>query len=392
MVAPDMVPYCLFCADRIIHICHYKRIILHITHHEEGRTLRHAPVPSRARRLYRALFPVYPLPMVADVPDLRQIEAYCAVMTSGSMTGGARLLGRSQSMITRLIQDLEISLGFALFHRSGPRITATDQGIRFHREAQILLGTVNRLQENARAIARNAESSLLVAGTFALAAGLYPRAIGRLPGALLPGTLHVQSASAQEVIHMVARKEANLGIVSFPFNNLGVELAWIGEADCVMALSAHDELAAYETIDIASLSGRRILTMADPFRIRSRIERALAQSNVIPAGITDSNMAIILFRLACEGLGVAILDPVTARSHKDPGIVIRPLNVRIPYFFSVVTPGGVASSAGINELTSLLRQEAQAMLPDVRFHDGDSTILPDGEPEGTDPMLRPLDT
>lgn len=321
----------------------------------------------------------YPRAMTDEFPDLRQIEAFCAVMTAGSMTGGAKLLGRSQSMVTRLIRDLEISVGFPLFHRNGPRITPTDQGVRFYREAQGLLGSLNRLQENVRAIARNAESSLVVAATPALAAGLLARGIGCMSDHALPGRLHVQSASAQEVVHMVARKEAEFGLVSFPFNNPGVDLAWVGEADCVAAIHRDDPLASHDVIDIASLSGRRMLTMADPFRIRSRIEYALSNAGVEPAAIVDSNMAMVMFTLASRGLGVAILDPVTARTFLHPDLVVRPVNVGIPYFFSAVTPGGGAMSSTVAELSRILRREAPEMMPGLRLHDDDCAVMLEGD-------------
>lgn len=44
--------------------------------------------------------------------EIRELEAFLAVMSAGSITGAARLLDRSQSQVTRLIQDLETSLDF----------------------------------------------------------------------------------------------------------------------------------------------------------------------------------------------------------------------------------------------------------------------------------------
>lgn len=52
--------------------------------------------------------------------EIRQLEAFAAVMTTGSVTGAARLLERSQPAITRLVQELEAEIGYALFARSGP--------------------------------------------------------------------------------------------------------------------------------------------------------------------------------------------------------------------------------------------------------------------------------
>lgn len=85
--------------------------------------------------------------------EIRELEVFLAVMSAGSITGAARLLDRSQSQVTRLIQDLETSLGFALFDRNGPRITPSDKGIAFHAEAERFLSGIGHLRERAKTIA-----------------------------------------------------------------------------------------------------------------------------------------------------------------------------------------------------------------------------------------------
>ena len=85
--------------------------------------------------------------------EVRDLEAFLAVMSTGSITGAARLLDRSQSQVTRLIQDLETTLGFALFERNGPRIAPTDKGIAFHEDAERFVSGIGHLRNRAKAIA-----------------------------------------------------------------------------------------------------------------------------------------------------------------------------------------------------------------------------------------------
>jgi len=66
--------------------------------------------------------------MPLDYLDARQLEAFVAVMSIGSMTGVAHALRKSQPVVTRLIQDLESELGFPVLHRNGPRIAPTEEG------------------------------------------------------------------------------------------------------------------------------------------------------------------------------------------------------------------------------------------------------------------------
>ena len=51
--------------------------------------------------------------------NLRQLDAFRATLRTGSITGASRALAISQPSVTRLIKELERSVGFALFVRSG---------------------------------------------------------------------------------------------------------------------------------------------------------------------------------------------------------------------------------------------------------------------------------
>ncbi len=71
--------------------------------------------------------------------DLRQLEAFAAVMSAGSVTAAGKMLGRSQPSVTRVIQELEQELGFALFERSGPKVTPTHKAFMMYGEVESAL-------------------------------------------------------------------------------------------------------------------------------------------------------------------------------------------------------------------------------------------------------------
>ena len=68
--------------------------------------------------------------------NLRQIEAFRAVMMFGTMTAAARELHTSQPSISRLVTELEERLQFKLFVRGASRLTPTDEGSAFYREVE----------------------------------------------------------------------------------------------------------------------------------------------------------------------------------------------------------------------------------------------------------------
>lgn len=303
-----------------------------------------------------------------DLPDVRQLEAFTAVMSAGSITGAARLTGRSQPAVTRLIQELEAALGFSLLHRSGPRIFPTAQGVRFHQEAERVLVSLRQIGARAAAIAQAAPGPIEIAAIPALAAGLVPAALARLT-LPLPAELHLHSLSAEQVVQAVLSRRAELGLASLPVDHPGLETHWVGEAPCVVVLASDDALAGNSVVPLRALASRRLLTVANPFRLRRRVAQALDAIGVAPPAIMAMNASLTAMAAVRAGLGVAVVEPVTAYGAPIEGVTVRQLDVSIPFLWGVVTPFGQPLDGTVTALVETLRDAAAAILPGFRLHD-----------------------
>ncbi|MHA7680395.1 LysR family transcriptional regulator [Cupriavidus sp. PET2-C1] len=309
--------------------------------------------------------------------EIRQLEAFAAVMTSGSVTAAGRLLGRSQPAITRLIQELESEIGFALFARSGPRVSPTERGFLLYEDVEHALVGLQQIRARAAEIAREENRSLQIAATPALAAGLLPLALaghqpdhatagaaGPVSGAAHASHIHINSASPEKVVHSVLTGAAEIGLTSLPLEHRGVTVHWIGQAACVAAVRADDPLAALATIPLSACSGRRIVTMQNPYRLRRRLDEAFARAGVEPAALIDTNSSLNALTAVRAGLGIAVLEPVTARGVPLADIVVRPIDADIPFYFGVITPQARPASAAVLALIDTLADAARALLPD----------------------------
>src|SRR4051794_14771585 len=263
--------------------------------------------------------------------DIRQLEAFAAVMSAGSITGAARLLDRSQPAVTRQIRELEAEIGYELLHRSGPRISPTRRGVEFHSQVERLLFGLKHIRAKAEAIGAAALPALEFACTAALAAGLMPDALAAVDPALLPAEIHIQSLSAEGVVQQVLSHAADFGLASLPVEHPGLEVHWIAEAPCVAALVPGDALAQHQVVGLRDLAQRRVITMANPYRLRRRVDDAFAAAGTTPARIIDTNSSLTALALARQGLGAAIVEPVMASALELQGVVLRPLDVRIPF-------------------------------------------------------------
>src|SRR5437868_13936229 len=59
---------------------------------------------------------------------LTSLEVFAKVAANGSLSGAARAMGLSQTMVTKHVASLEARLGIKLFHRTTRRLSITAAG------------------------------------------------------------------------------------------------------------------------------------------------------------------------------------------------------------------------------------------------------------------------
>jgi len=311
--------------------------------------------------------------MQDEVIDIRLLEAFAAVMSAGSITGAARLLDRSQSVVTRQIQDLETDVGYLLFSRNGPRISPTPKGILFHAEVERLLTGLKHIRDRAAAIGADELPVLSLGAISALAAGVVPIALAAMNKALLPRQIHVQALSAENVVQSVLSQSVDFGLASLPVQHPGLDVHWVCEVPCVACIAADHPLAKRKVISLKDLDGRRLLTMANPYRLRRRIDDAIARSGAAPQEIIDTNASLTAIAMAKRSLGVAIIEPLLTANLGVDGVVTRPLDVTIPFLFAAISPIGRELSPTLAAVNEALRNTA-ATMPGAILHGGEAAL------------------
>lgn len=292
--------------------------------------------------------------------DLRQLEAFSTVISAGSVTAAAKVLSRSQPAVTRLIQDLEASLGYALFVRNGPRIHPTEQALKLHQYVEKALLSLEQIRLRAQEIGQAGEKPLMIAATPAMSSGLLPMALAKLASS---PQVQILSDAAEQTAHAVITGEADLGISSLPLEHHAVNLHWIGQSRCVLALHKDDPLAAKAVVSFDDLAGSALIAPHNPWRLRRRFDKALAKQRVRPKTVVETNSSANILACVRAGLGVAILEPVTAYGLPVQDVAIRELDIEIPYYFGVVTPLGRAPDLRVQALVTALSDVAAELLP-----------------------------
>lgn len=295
--------------------------------------------------------------------NLRQLEVFAAVMTTGSVTAAARLLAKSQPATSRLLQELEAEIGYPLFTRRGPRVTPTAEACQLHEDAERALAGLRQVHLRAAAIARGEPQPIWVAATPALAVGLLPQALAEQQAGSGATPVQLRSASPEQVLQAVLGGTAQLGLCSLPLEQPGIDVHWAGRVACVAVLAATDPLARRRTVPLAALAKRRLVTMSNPYRLRHRLEAELARLAVPSAqpALIETNSSMNALALVRAGLGVAVLEPLTLHGAPVEGLTARAIDVDIPFYFGAITARSAISKGAVLALVAAALKAAKRL-------------------------------
>ena len=309
--------------------------------------------------------------------EIRQLEAFAAVQASGSVTAAARLLDRSQPVVSRQLQDLEQELGFTLFTRTRPQVTLTDQGLQFLEEVHNVLTGLQQLEARSREISEGRSRPLRVASSLSLGNGLVPAAIAALfeRDHSFQHKLYLEVMPSAQIIEALHDGHVDVAFTSLPLEFGRCRLHWSAQAGCVVALPEGHPLAAQTSVSALQLVGTTVITPSNASGMRHRLSTALlhpSRPSMQRQIITNSTMSAVM--MTRDGLGVALIDPCMAQYIQPAGVVYKPLEAYVPYIFGAVTHGERPLSNEARTIIEAVREHAFQHIPHLAA--GDSTGVP----------------
>lgn len=272
--------------------------------------------------------------------EIRQLEALTAVVASGSVTAAGRLLDRSQPVVSRQISDLEQELGFVLFARTRPAITLTPQGAEFYQEVRSILADLQQLEGRAQDIASGSAQALRILATSDLAHGVLPHALARVDrfNPVFQKRLVIEEVSHESVTSALIEGRADICLINLPVDYDQCRIHWCGQAPCLLALPENHPLADKHIVALEDLGDSAIITLLSRYRLRYHLATALVKATALhPRRHIEVSTHQAALSLVRAGMGVALVDPFTLRTASLDKVVVRPIDVDIPYMVGVVS-------------------------------------------------------
>ncbi|MEK6297697.1 MAG: LysR substrate-binding domain-containing protein [Paraburkholderia tropica] len=256
--------------------------------------------------------------------NLKHVEAFRAVMVSGSMTAAAKALFTSQPNVSRLIAQLERDTGLKLFQRVGVRLIPTSGGEAFFREVERAYVGLQGLANAAAQIRNLGSGRLRIAAMPSAGLTLVPHALKRFqdryPGVTV--SLHVNTSGT--VNHWTASQFCDLGVAVYVSEASNCEVELLSKVAAVCVMPAHHRLAKKRSIRPEDLEGESFISLCHGDGTRAQMDEVFVRAGVERVLAIEAQYTAICCEMVRSGMGVTLAHPIVARDFAGPDIAIRP--------------------------------------------------------------------
>jgi DNA-binding transcriptional LysR family regulator len=264
--------------------------------------------------------------------NLAQLRALRAVHEAGSVTGAATLLGITQSAVSHALTSLESELRLRLVIRDRAGCSLTEPGRRLLPHATEALRHVDRLTEEAAAVAGLATGRLRV-GAFPSACQLLPPLI-RVFRRLYPAVdVVLLEGTDDEVNEWMDRRVIEIGVVIGPRDDL--HTVPLARDELMAVLPVEHPLAGERDVSLAELADDSFLlstggcepllqTLYDDQGLALSPAHRVREMTTLLAMIREDLGVSVIPSLALEGMGhgtVAL--PLRPAATRDLSLAVR---------------------------------------------------------------------
>lgn len=297
-------------------------------------------------------------PPLSDRITHRHIEVFRAVMTAGSATGAADLLHSSQPTVSRELARLEALLGFALFERTQGRLRPNARALALWDEVQRSWQGLERVVDRAVALGRSDAVQLSILCLPALAHALLPGAAARLMHAQPHARLSVMPQEPPLLEEWMSAQRFDLGLCEQTSAPPGTRAEVLLTLDEVAVLPANHPLAHKTVLDVSDFAGELFVSLSADDPYRRLIDARFAEAGIVRTLRIETHSAAAVCAMVQHGLGLAVVNPLTALASANGPLVVRRLAFSIPFSVTALLPLYRAALPEVEPMLQALRSEA----------------------------------
>lgn len=296
----------------------------------------------------------------------RQLEAFRAVVETGSVTEAGKVLHITQPTVSKLISELERLSGLTLFVRAHGRLVPRPEALSLFQQVDKMFAALEEVTRDARRLARGQVGHLRIVAMPAFGLGLLPRAVGHFLRERPDVTIDFNIRPSTYVTEWIANRQADVGFATATPVDGRVTLTPFETLTGVCVLPAGHPLTARSDIRPRDLAGERFISFGRDSAFRHQLDEVFKTEQVARRIVVEVGFSAAACALVAEGAGIAVLDPVSALdAARAGGIVLRRFQPAVAFAVDSVFSSHTAPSVLATQFLDTVKQTLREMLAAV---------------------------
>lgn len=295
----------------------------------------------------------------------RQIEIFHAVMTSGNLTQAAALLHTSQPTVSRELARFEKQLEMALFERVRGRLQPTVQGLRLFEEVQRSWYGLDRIIDAADGLRQFRQGELSVACLPVFSQSLLPPLCQPFLLRYPDVSMNIIPQESPLLEEWLSAQRYDLGLTETRHAPAGTERLELLTCDEVCVLPANHPLSQRDILTPHDFHGQNYVSLSRSDSYRQLLDILFHEQKVERRLVMETHSAASVCAMVKAGVGISVVNPLTALDYADSGVVMRRFSVAVPFTVSLVRPQHRPASALVDAFVAHLQQQAAQFHPRI---------------------------
>lgn len=268
--------------------------------------------------------------------NLKQLEAFDAFMSHGSATRAAAALKISQPMVSRLLGQLEETIGFPLFVRKRNQLMPTHEAILFHTNVSRSLTAFQELEREARAIANRQVGRIVVAAQPIYVDTFLLDVVARFKQTHPDVAVKIVDTGLEELLRMFNEGSCDLGVgITLDASPYGASLIHLGACEARCLIPKGHRLAGRDVVQIEDLRREVFVELAIGSPLRTRVDYMMQTAGAQRQIAAEARTLRAVHGLVRRGVGIAIVDPFSSLLPSGDDVIERPLKPSIPWEMAI---------------------------------------------------------
>ncbi|MEQ6495202.1 LysR family transcriptional regulator [Pseudomonas aeruginosa] len=313
--------------------------------------------------------------------SFRHIEIFWALMTTGSATAAAALLHTSQPTVSRELGRLEQITRLQLFKRTNSKLVPTEQAFMLFDEVERAYFGLERISKAAETIRHHRQGQITLVTLPAFSQAVLPMVCKHFLDIYPDVAVTITPQDTPLLNEWISSQRYDLGLIEDNQAPAGTELEQIFDADVVCILPVGHPLEAHTVIPAEAFEDEIFVSLAASDPYRTHVDHYFETRNVKRRLLVETRSAAAICATVAQGLGVAIINPLTALTYAKLGLQLRRVDLSIPYTLFAARPLHRPYSALVDNFIQSLRyccqQLEQQLLEALQLQAANGQSAPD---------------